>query len=72
MTFVDLLDLATFSPSERYAPEPVPQGPRSIDGEDDDDDGWDAETADETPESLEALILAARDEVPARDEIESA
>ena len=57
MSVVELLDLDTFDPTE-----PVPVAPSPF-REDDDDDGWDAETADETPESLEAMILAARDEL---------
>ncbi len=58
MSVVELLDLDTFDPSE-----PVPVDPSPSFREDDDDDGWDAETADETPEDLEAMILAARDEL---------
>jgi hypothetical protein len=58
MSVVELLDLDTFDPSE-----PVPVAPEPLAWSDDDDDGWDAETADETPEDLEALILAARDEL---------
>ena len=60
MSFVDLLDLATFSPT---APEPAQPGPVVGVDESDDDDVWDCETADETPENLEALILAAREEL---------
>ena len=58
MSVVELLDLDTFDPTE-----PVPVAPSPSFGDDDDDDGWDAETADETPEDLEAMILAARDEL---------
>lgn len=60
MSVVELLDLTTFSPSERRAPEPATAIAAPTD---DDDDVWDIETADETPEDLEALILAARDEI---------
>jgi hypothetical protein len=58
MSVVELLDLATFDPSD---PEPVAPAPCA---DDDDDDVWDIETAEETPEDLEAMILAARDELP--------
>jgi hypothetical protein len=59
MSVVELLDLATFSSTDRRAPEPVPLSVPT----DEDDDVWDAETADETPEDLEAILLAARDEL---------
>jgi hypothetical protein len=56
MSVVDLLDLATFSPTEGRVPEPLPLPAAG----DDDDDVWDVETVDETPEDLEALILLSR------------
>ncbi len=58
MSLVAMLDLATFHASEGQAPEPV-----VTTSDDDDDDVWDVETADETPEDLEAIIAAARDEL---------
>jgi hypothetical protein len=58
MSFVALLDFTTFAPSE---PEPVAPAPVVCSADDDDDDVWDIETADETPEDLEALIQAARE-----------
>jgi hypothetical protein len=60
MSFVDLLDLATFSPTD-----PEPAQPRPVLGVDggEDDDVWDVETVDETPEDLEALILGTRDDL---------
>jgi len=61
MSVVDLLDLATFSPSD---PEPAEARPvLGIDGGED-DDVWDIETADETPEDLEALIALVRETEP--------
>jgi hypothetical protein len=61
MSVVALLDLDTFAPSdpEPVAPAPARFVPFAVD--DEDDDVWDIETADETPEDLEALILAARE-----------
>ncbi|HTJ43732.1 MAG TPA: hypothetical protein VL463_16615 [Kofleriaceae bacterium] len=61
MSLVAMLDLATFHASEGKAPEPVAR--TSSEYDDDDDDVWDVETADETPEDLEAIIAAARDEL---------
>ena len=58
MSVVELLDLSTFHASEGRTPEPVVRT-----SEDDDDDVWDEETADETPEDLEAILAAARDEL---------
>jgi hypothetical protein len=58
MSVVAMLDLATFASSE---PEPVAPVPIVCSADDDDDDVWDIETADETPEDLEALIQAARE-----------
>ncbi len=61
MSVVDLLDLATFSPTDPEPAQPRPNVGLGLD--DDDDDVWDVETADETPEDLEALILAAREDL---------
>ena len=61
MSVVALLDLATFAPSEGRAPEPAEAPVRLVMDDDVDDDVWDAETMDETPEDLEALIAAARE-----------
>jgi hypothetical protein len=60
MSFVDLLDLTTFSPTPS---EPAQPRPVVSDEDGDDEDVWDVETVDETPEDLEALILAAREEL---------
>ena len=62
MSVVAFLDLATFAPSEGRAPEPIDPPARFDVEEDVDDDVWDEETVDETPEDLEALILAARED----------
>ena len=59
MSVVALLDLTTFAPSEGRAPEPVAPAPIRL--VEDEGDEWDCETADETPEALEAMLEAARE-----------